>query len=117
MGSSPFAIAIGLRAAIVGGIVFAILQLLPTGRDYATILVLAGVAIVVLIDMARSLAKADRLLERFIDGLKFGELERPAGSASGLAGFRRLTAALERRSPHCMPRMQRRTGKSTISRH
>lgn len=88
-----FAVGIGLRAALVGAIAFAILQLLATQHLYATALVLSGLAALLLADLARYVARGDRLLARFVEALAAGELERPA---RGTVGFQRLRGAIER---------------------
>jgi signal transduction histidine kinase len=77
----------------VGAIAFAILELLATQHLYATAMVLGGIAALILIDLARYVSKGDRMLERFVEGLAAGELERPARGASG---FGRLRGAIER---------------------
>ena len=82
-----FSVGIGVRAALVGVIAFAILQLLATQHLYATAIVLSGIAALILVDLARYVSKGDRMLERFVEGLAAGELERPARGASA---FRRL---------------------------
>lgn len=88
-----FSVGIGVRAALVGVIAFAILQLLATQHLYATAIVLSGIAALILVDLARYVSKGDRMLERFVEGLAAGELERPARGASG---FGRLRGAIER---------------------
>ena len=88
-----FSVGIGVRASLVGAIAFAILELLATQHLYATAMVLGGIAALILIDLARYVSKGDRMLERFVEGLAAGELERPARGASG---FGRLRGAIER---------------------
>ena len=88
-----FAVGIGVRASLVGAIAFAILELLTTQHLYATAIVLSGIAALILVDLARYVARGDRMLERFVEGLAAGELERPARGASG---FKRLRGAIER---------------------
>src|SRR5262245_32304775 len=93
MNSSLFAFSIGIRAIVLGGIVFAVIELLSTHRFYATAMVITGIGLLVLADLARCISKGDRLLERFIDGLAAGDFERPP---PGGAGFGKLKSAIER---------------------
>ena len=88
-----FAVGIGVRASLVGAIAFAILQLLATQHLYATAIVLSGIAALILVDLARCVAKGDRMLERYVEGLAAGELARPA---RGVSGFKRMRGAIER---------------------
>ena len=74
MGSSLFALGLGLRAAIVGVLAFAIIRLLSLGHYYATAFVLTGIALLVLADAARSVLTADRMLERFLDSISSGSI-------------------------------------------
>lgn len=93
MAPALFALGIGLRASLIGAVVFAILELLATQHFFVTAIVLAAFAALILIDLARYVARGDRMLERFVEGLAAGELEYPAGS---LGGFGRLRGAIER---------------------
>ncbi len=93
MAPALFAVGIGIRASLVGAIVFGILELLATQRLYATAIVLSSIAALILVDLARYVSKGDRMLERFVEGLAAGELEHPARS---VGGFSRLRGAIER---------------------
>jgi two-component system, NtrC family, nitrogen regulation sensor histidine kinase NtrY len=93
MAPASFAVGIGIRASLVGAIVFEILELLATQRLYATAIVLSSIAALILVDLARYVSKGDRMLERFVEGLAAGELEHPARS---VGGFSRLRGAIER---------------------
>ena len=93
MAPAFFAVGIGIRASLVGAIVFAILELLATQRLYATAVVLSGIAALILVDLAQYVSRGDRMLERFVEGLAAGELEHPA---RGVSGFSRLRGAIER---------------------
>jgi len=88
-----FAVGIGVRASLVGMIAFAILELLATQHLYATAIVLGAIAALILVDLARYVSRGDRMLERFVEGLAAGELERPL---RGATGFRRLRGAIDR---------------------
>jgi nitrogen fixation/metabolism regulation signal transduction histidine kinase len=93
MAPALFSLGIGIRASLVGAAAFAILELLATQRFYATAIVLSGIAALILTDLARYVARGDRMLERFVEGLAAGELEHPVRSASG---FSRSRGAIER---------------------
>jgi two-component system nitrogen regulation sensor histidine kinase NtrY len=93
MAPALFAVGIGIRASLVGAAAFAILELLATQRFYATAIVLSGIAALILTDLARYVSRGDRMVERFVEGLAAGELERPVRSASGFSRSRR---AIER---------------------
>jgi two-component system nitrogen regulation sensor histidine kinase NtrY len=93
MAPALFAVGIGIRASLIGAAAFAILELLATQRFYATAIVLGGIAALILTDLARYVARGDRMLERFVEGLAAGELEHPVRSASG---FNRSRGAIER---------------------
>lgn len=93
---SRFALGVGVRAAVIGALVFVVIQMLATQRLYANALVACAIGAWVLFDLARYVAKGDRMLERFIDGLAAGEFEKPAQHGGGISGFRRLSEALER---------------------
>ncbi|MBS0419010.1 MAG: GHKL domain-containing protein [Proteobacteria bacterium] len=88
-----FAVGIGVRAALLGAIAFAILELLVTQHLYATAIVLSGLAALLLLDLARYVSRGDRMLARFVEALAAGELEHPA---RGMTGFQRLQGAIER---------------------
>jgi len=74
-------------------IAFAVLDLLATQHLYATAIVLGAVAALILADLARYVARGDRMLERFVEGLAAGDLQRPV---RGAAGFGRLRGAIDR---------------------
>ncbi len=95
MSATLFALGIGIRAALVGLIAFAVLELLATQRLYATALVLTGIGALILADLVRCITRGDRLMERFVEGLAAGDFERPAPAGVG-SGLRRLRAAIAR---------------------
>jgi two-component system, NtrC family, nitrogen regulation sensor histidine kinase NtrY len=94
--SAFFSVGIAIRAALISAIVFAIIELLATQRYYATALVLAGIGTLILMDLARFVSRADRMLEQFVAGLAAGELEQPAARSAAWSGFDRLRGAIER---------------------
>jgi signal transduction histidine kinase len=97
MGSSLFALGLGIRAALIGGLVFGVVELIETGRYYATSLILAAVVLLMAADLIRHIAELDRVLARFVDGLETEAFELPAVHGRGFTGFQRLIAAIEHR--------------------
>src|SRR6185312_12324071 len=96
MSAGPYSLGIALRAALLGAGAFAILQLLATQRLYATALVVAAVAAVLVFELRRHVARSDRMLAQFVAGLAIGDFERPSRDAAATRGFRRLAAAIDR---------------------
>lgn len=95
MGSSraaPFAAGIAVRAAVIGALAFAAVALAAWMHYYATAAILAGVALLVALDLARSAAAADRTLAQFVDGLFAEGYDRPGRRP----GAGRLGAAIDR---------------------
>lgn len=88
-----FAVGIAVRAALLGAIAFAILELTLTQHLYATAIVLSGLAALASLDLARYVSRGDRMLARFVEALAAGELEHPA---RGTTGFQRLRGTIER---------------------
>lgn len=96
MGSSLFAIGVGIRAAIIGAVAFVAIWLLSLGHYYATALVLIGIVTLLIFDISRRAAKADRMFEGFVDSLSSGEFEKPVFGSGRYASFRRSMSAMER---------------------
>jgi two-component system, NtrC family, nitrogen regulation sensor histidine kinase NtrY len=88
-----FAASVTLRAGVIGALAFAALYLAQARQLYATGLVLAGLALLVGLDLARSVRAADRLMAQFVDGVLAEGYERPAGGGGGVG---RLEAAIAR---------------------
>ena len=82
MSAGPYSLGIALRAALLGAGAFAILQLLATQRLYATALVVAAVAAVLVFELRRHVARSDRMLAQFVAGLAIGDFERPSRDAA-----------------------------------
>ncbi len=96
MGFSLFALGLGFRAAVVGVLAFIVIRLLSLGHYYATAFVLTAVALLVLADIARSVLTADRMLERFLNDIAAGSIDRPP-TAGRYSGFRLMTDAIARK--------------------
>jgi two-component system nitrogen regulation sensor histidine kinase NtrY len=84
-GTSQFVLGVSIRAAVLGGLAMLLVQLVAHTQLYATSLVVAGLAAVIVADLARCITRADRRVENFIESLKAGDADVPAGkrSASG----------------------------------
>ena len=76
--ASMFALALAVRAVLIGGLAWGAIELVARAHYYATALVLAGLAVLVAVDLARSVTVADRMLKTFADGLAAGAVDRPA---------------------------------------
>jgi two-component system nitrogen regulation sensor histidine kinase NtrY len=76
-----------VRAIVLGGLTILFAQLVMHTQLYATSLVVVGVAAVIIADLARCIARADRRVEYFIDSLRAGDADMPAEkrSAAGLS--------------------------------
>src|SRR5258706_13399165 len=82
-GASAFAVGLGVRAAIIGLLAAGVAELLIRTHLYATAVVVAGVAAVIGVNLARRVGAADRMLETFLGGVTADVAERPAGAADG----------------------------------
>lgn len=96
MDSSRFVLGIGIRTAAIGGIAFAVIQLVAAQRLYASALVLTAIGALVLLDLRRHITSADRLLGRFVDSLATQDFERPANLEQTARGFPNLVGAVDR---------------------
>ena len=87
-GAAGFALGVAIRAAVIAALAFAALAASLTRHWYATALILGGVALAVVFDLARSALSVDRALAQFVDGLMAEGYERPAirPTAGRLAG-------------------------------
>jgi len=96
MSAGLYSLGIALRAALLGAGAFAILQLLVTQRLYATALVVAAVAAVLVFELRRHVTRGDRMLAQFVSGLAAGDFERPSRDTTATRGFRALAEAIDR---------------------
>jgi two-component system nitrogen regulation sensor histidine kinase NtrY len=90
---SLFALGVTFRALIIGALVFLAIQLITAGHLYATALVVAGVAGLVMLDLMRAVGRADRELARFVDDMAVESFDR---SGAGARGFGALSLAIDR---------------------
>jgi two-component system nitrogen regulation sensor histidine kinase NtrY len=90
---SRFAIAVTARALLLGAFAFAIAYLLVSTQRYATAVVLALIALALGFDLGRVVSRADRSLERFLEGLTGDVVELPI---QRYLEFSRSAAAFER---------------------
>lgn len=86
-----FALSVAVRAAAIAGLVLAAFGPLGRARLWATAAVALGAAVLVLLDLARLVARADRQASAWLDGLAAGEADAPGRP---LAGFPRLHAGM-----------------------
>lgn len=89
-GAARFALGVALRAAALGALAFGAALAGSDGR-YATAVVLAAAFLIVLFDLVRSTAAADRMLAQFVEGLVAEGYERPAPQG----GLRRVAEAAD----------------------
>ncbi|MET0497342.1 MAG: ATP-binding protein [Steroidobacteraceae bacterium] len=100
--AGPYSLGIAVRAALLGVSAFAILQLLATGRLYATALVVAAVSAILVIELHRHVTRSDRMLGQFVAGFAVGDLDRPPRDAAAVRGFRVLADAIDRSATQLM---------------
>jgi len=86
-----FALGVGLRAAAIAGLGLAAFGPLGRAHLWATAAVALGAAVLLLFDLARLVARADRQAGAWLDGLAAGEADAPGRPAPG---FPRLHAAM-----------------------
>ena len=105
-GAAGFALGAGLRAAAVSALAFGILMA-GERRLWATAVVLAGVAGLVLLDLMRSIWSADRTLAQFIEGVTAEGYERPTTPIGLSALGEAIRTALDRLAAVRAERQQR----------
>jgi nitrogen fixation/metabolism regulation signal transduction histidine kinase len=76
-GTGQFVLGVSIRAILLGLLTILLVQLLAHTQFYATSLVVAGLAAIVIADLARCIGRADRRVERFIDSLRAGDADVP----------------------------------------
>ena len=88
----PFAAGVAARATIIGALAFAALTLVGWRHYYASAAVLLGFALLVALDLARTVSASDRTVSQFVDGLFAEGYDRPGRKP----GSGRLGAAIDR---------------------
>jgi two-component system nitrogen regulation sensor histidine kinase NtrY len=81
-GTSQFVLGVSIRTIVLGGLAMLFVQLVAHTQLYATSLVVAGVAAVIIADLARCITRADRRVEYFIESLKAGDADVPVEKRS-----------------------------------
>jgi nitrogen fixation/metabolism regulation signal transduction histidine kinase len=76
-GTSQFVLGVSIRSILLGGLTILFVQLVAHTQLYATSFVVAGLAAVVIADLARCIGRADRRVERFIESLRAGDADVP----------------------------------------
>ena len=98
-GTGQFVLGVSIRSIALGLLTILFVQLVARTQLYATSVVVAGLAAVVIADLARCIGRADRRVERFIDSLKAGDADVPLkmmiDSGRTLAPFKDAVAAVQ----------------------
>src|SRR3981189_410316 len=76
-GTGQFVLGVSIRSILLGLLTILFVQLVAHTQFYATSFVVAGLGAMVIADLARCIGRADRRVERFIDGLKAGDADLP----------------------------------------
>jgi two-component system, NtrC family, nitrogen regulation sensor histidine kinase NtrY len=91
-GTGQFVLGVSIRSIVLGLLTILFVQVVAHTQLYATSFVVAGLTAIVIADLARCIGRADRRVERFIDGLKAGDADMPlkkiADSGRTLAPFK-----------------------------
>lgn len=77
LNGGQFAFGVSIRAILLGLLTVLFVQLVAHTQFYATSFVVAGLTAMVIADLARCIGRADRRVERFIDGLRAGDADVP----------------------------------------
>jgi two-component system nitrogen regulation sensor histidine kinase NtrY len=80
--ASPFVLGVSLRSIALGCLTILLVQLLAHTQLYATSLVVAVAAALLIADLARSVRRADQRVDRFLAGLRAGDADWPLESRS-----------------------------------
>ncbi|HTC53743.1 MAG TPA: ATP-binding protein [Steroidobacteraceae bacterium] len=92
-----FQFAVLARALLLAGLIVILLRLMSATQFYATELVVLLVGLLVVADLLRVVAHAERSTQRFLESLSAGALEAPA---SGQSSSGQLLQAFERARQH-----------------
>jgi two-component system, NtrC family, nitrogen regulation sensor histidine kinase NtrY len=90
-GATLFSAGLVVRALAFAALAYVALQS-ALAHLYATAVVLAGLAALVILDLWRAVTRADRLLARLAEGVTMGDLDR---TGRGAAGFRQFALAID----------------------
>src|SRR6267154_2261651 len=98
-GTGQFVLGVSIRSIVLGLLTILFVQLVAHTQFYATSVVVAGLTAMVIADLARCIGRADRRVERFIDGLRAGDadvpLQRAADPSQTLAPFNDAIVTLQ----------------------
>src|SRR6202048_1408113 len=75
--TGQFVLGVSIRSILLGLLTILFVQLVAHTQFYATSFVVAGLTAIVIADLARSIGRADRRVERFIDSLRAGDADVP----------------------------------------
>jgi nitrogen fixation/metabolism regulation signal transduction histidine kinase len=95
--TGQFVLQVSVRSIALGFLTLLFVELLARTQFYATSLVVAVLAALVILDLARCIGRSDRRVERFIDGLKAGDADVPLRKFGdrGLAPFKDAAATVQ----------------------
>jgi nitrogen fixation/metabolism regulation signal transduction histidine kinase len=82
-GAGQFVLGVSIRSIVLGLLTILFVQLVAHTQFYATAFVVAGLTAMVIADLARCIGRADRRVERFIDGLSAGDADVPLKKTAG----------------------------------
>jgi two-component system, NtrC family, nitrogen regulation sensor histidine kinase NtrY len=96
-GTGQFVLEVSVRSIALGFLTLLFGELLARTQFYATSLVVAGLAALVILDLARCIGRSDRRVERFIEGLRAGDADVPLRKFTdrGLAPFKDAAATVQ----------------------
>lgn len=109
--ANQFAMAVGLRALGIGALAFLFIRLLTSTQLYATALLVAGVAALIVADLMRVVNRFEHRVERFLDALSSDvvdiPIEAPARHQPWLAPFERTVARIDAARANTQRQLQR----------
>ena len=96
-GTGQFVLEVSVRSIALGFLTLLFVEILARTQFYATSFVVAGLAALVILDLARCIGRSDRQVERFIDGLRAGDADVPLRKFNdrGLAPFKDAAATVQ----------------------
>src|ERR1700736_3080223 len=81
--TGQFVLGVSIRSIVLGLLTILFVQLVAHTQFYATSFVVAALTAIVNADLARSIGRADRRVERFFDSLRAGDADVPLTKMTG----------------------------------
>jgi nitrogen fixation/metabolism regulation signal transduction histidine kinase len=81
-GTGGFVLGVSIRSIVLGLLTILFVQLVAHTQYYASSLVVAGLAAIIIADLARCIGQSDRRVARFIDGLRAGDADVPLSNST-----------------------------------